>query len=192
LALDPISLGCLNLGLLVVLALAPPLEGPAGPEAARVSALEATCQAGRVDKCLEAGRARLMAGDREQAVGSYAKACSGGLPEGCLGLATRYTGLAYEAQFAGRGAEAIALSDKGLALVRQAGKQRPNMVELAECEAWLCRLKATLARNRPDAALWTNRAQQAEARASALRAAVGGGFTPDVFWRPAAPPSPRP
>jgi len=133
-----------------------------------------------------------MAGDREGALGSYAKACSGGLPEGCLGLATRYTGLAYEAQLAGKQAEAVLLSDKGLALVRQAAKQRPNMIELAECEAWLCRLKATLARSRVDAAPWTSRAQESETRASALRAAVGGGFAPDVFWRPPASPSPRP
>ena len=182
----------MSLGLVVLLALAPSSQASNGPEAARLSALEATCQAGRVEKCLEAGRARLMAGDRVGALGPYAKACSGGLPEGCLGLATRYTGLAYEAQLAGNEAEALALSDKGLALVRQATKQRPNLIELAECEAWLCRLKATLARNRAEAASWTSRAQESQTRASALRAVVGGGFAPDVFWRPAASPSPRP
>ena len=183
---------CLSLGLIVLVALAPLLQGPSGSESARLSALEATCQAGRVEKCLEAGRARLMTGDREGALGSYARACSGGLPEGCLGLATRYAGLAYEAQAAGNAAEAAVHADKGLSLVRQAAKQKPNMIELAECEAWLCRLKATLARSRAEAATWTSRAQGSEARASALRAAVGGGFAPDVFWRPVPPPSSRP
>lgn len=182
---------CLNLALIALLTFVP-LQGPSGPEAARLSALEATCQAGRVEKCLEAGRARLLAGDREGALGPYAKACKGGLAEGCLGLATRYTGLAHEAYAGGNAAEAGGLADKGLSLVRQASRQKPNMIELAECEAWLCRLKATLARSRAEAATWTSRAQESEARANALRAAMGGGFAPDVFWRPAPSPAPRP
>ncbi len=190
--MDLISLGCLSLSLVVLLALALPLQDPSGPELARLSALEATCQAGRVEKCLEAGRARLMTGDREAALGSYARACSGGLPEGCLGLATRYAGLAYEAQAAGKATEAAVHANKGLSLVRQAAKQKPNMIELAECEAWLCRLKATLALSRAEAATWTSRAQESQLRASALRAALGGGFAPDVFWRPNPSPAPPP
>ncbi len=167
-----------------------PQKSP-GPDAARLSALEATCLAGRVEKCLEAGRARLVAGDRDGAAGLYAKACNGGLPEGCLGLATRYAGLAYAARGSDDLAEAASHADKALDLLRQAAKTRPNVLEIAECEAWLCRLKGSLARGR-EAAGWNARAREAETRADALRAALGGGYAPDVFWRPSATTSSRP
>lgn len=176
--------------LVVAIAVSAVLQKAPGPDAARFSALEATCLAGRVEKCLEAGRARLLSGDRDGAAGLYAKACTGGLPEGCLGLATRYAGLAYDARAANDAALAAAHADKALALLRQAAKTRPNVLEVAECEAWLCRLKAELSRGR-EAASWNNRAREAESRADALRAALGGGYAPDVFWRP-SPPSPRP
>lgn len=169
----------------VFVALAAPQQ-PAGPDAARLSALEATCLAGRVEKCLEAGRSRLRAGDRDGAAGLYAKACSGGLPEGCLGLATRYAGLAYEARAADDGSLAASHADKALGLLRQAAKARPNVLEIAECEAWLCRLKAGLAKTRGETASWNNRARDAESRAEALRIVLGGGYAPDVFWRPSS------
>jgi hypothetical protein len=180
-----------HLGLIAALAVLVDPQKAGGVDAARLSALEATCSAGRVEKCLEAGRARLLAGDREGAIGSYAKACSGGLPEGCLGLATRYAGLAYEAQDAHDAATATAHADKALSLLRQAAKLRPNMLEIAECEAWLSRLKATLAKGRAEAASWNKRSRDAETRAEALRVALGGGYAPDVFWRP-PPPAERP
>jgi hypothetical protein len=172
-----------RLSLFAALLLLPPLQKPGSPDAALVSALEATCLAGRVEKCLDAGRVRLLAGEREAAAGLYAKACTGGVPEGCLGLATRYAGLAHEAQARHDAEGAAAHADKGFSLLRQARKSRPNMLEIAECEAWLCRLKASLARGR-EASNWLARARESETRAEALRQALGGGFAPDVFWRP--------
>ena len=169
--------------LIAALALASPAQKTAAPDAARLQALEATCLAGRSEKCLEAGRGRLLSGDREGAVGLYAKACTGGEPEGCLGLATRSAGLAFEARARGAAAEAAAHADKGLTLLHQAAKGLPNALEIAECEAWLSRIKASLLTGR-DGATWTSRAHAAETRAAALRQALGGGYAPDVFWRP--------
>jgi hypothetical protein len=160
------------------------LQAPAAPDAARLSALEATCLGGRAEKCLEAGRARLRAGDRDAAAGLYGKACSGGIPEGCLGLATRAAGFAWEARERGELDEARGHADKGLSLLRQAAKTRPSDLDIAQCEGWLFRLKALLSTGR-EASGFTARAKEAEARADALRQAMGGGYAPDVFWRPA-------
>jgi hypothetical protein len=162
----------------------------ANAAAARLQALDSTCQAGRLEKCLEAGRAHLQANDPEGALGPYAKACSGAIAEGCLGLASRYTGLAQKAHADGDDTAAATHADKGLSLVRQAIRAKPNLVEAAEYEAILCRIRAAAARGKADADAWSGRAREAERRAEALRAVMGPGDSPDLFWRPL--PSPKP
>jgi hypothetical protein len=169
---------------LQLLALALLAQSPGNASAARLQALDATCQAGRTEKCLEAGRAHLAAKDPEGALGAYAKACNGRIPEACLGLASRYAGLAREAKDAGREGDAAALAEKGLSLVRQAQKQQPNLVEAAEYEGILCRVRAAAAHGKSEADTWTTRARDAETRATALRAVMGPGDSPDLFWRP--------
>lgn len=162
----------------------------ANAAAARLSALDATCQAGRLEKCLEAGRGHLQANDPQGALGAYAKACTGGVAEGCLGLASRDAGLAQKAREEGRDADASTHAEKGLSLVRQAIKAQPNLVEAAEYEAILCRIRAASARGKAEADAWSGRAREAEKRAEALRAVMGPGDSPDLFWRPAASPKP--
>ena len=155
----------------------------ANPAAARLQALAATCQAGRLEKCLESGRAHLQAHDPEGALGPYARACTGGIAEACLGLASRYAGLAQKAHQDGDDAASAAHADRGLSLVRQAIKAKPNLVEAVEYEAILCRVRAGL-RGKGDAEGWTARAREAAKRAEALRAVMGPGESPDLFWKP--------
>jgi hypothetical protein len=172
--------------LVLTLVLAFP-QAAGDPAAARLSALDATCQAGRLEKCLEAGRGHLAAADPEAALGSYAKACTGGIAEACLGLASRYAGLADKARQEGRDVDAASHADKGLSLVRQAIKQKPNLADAVEYEAILCRMKAALAHAKAEVDSWASRAREAEARAVALRAVMGASDSPDLFWRPTPP-----